>query len=194
MNKHLFDLQRFAEEETTAPDASADGGQPEGDSKPEGKTYTDADVDRIINDKFAKWSKAHAQEIEDARKEGEKLAKMNADQKAAYAKEQMEKENATLKDQLAKYQEMEKIAGLRKTAAEVFANTYKLTVSDAVLDLVVGKDAETTNANIEKMAKALQAEREAGEKVRATGVTPAGTGFTNQPIDAIQAKINKYKK
>ena len=51
------------------------------------KKYTDADVDKIINKKFAKWK----EEAEKAEKEAEKLRKMNAEQKAEYeAKKQAE--------------------------------------------------------------------------------------------------------
>lgn len=52
------------------------------------KKYTDAEVDEIINKKYAKWkAKREAEE-----NEAKKLAKMNADEKRKYEYEQREKE------------------------------------------------------------------------------------------------------
>lgn len=187
---YKWNLQRFADD--SSPEEKTQGAETAEQETVEAK-YTDADLDRIINQKFAKWAADRDKTVEDARKEGEKLAKMNADQKQAYALEQAKKETESLKEQIARYQQMEAQAELRKSAAAIFARDYKLDVNDEILDLVVGNDADATNANIQKMAAALQAQRQAGEKARATGTTPFGTSANHQPTSPFQKKLDKWK-
>ncbi|UNT92613.1 MULTISPECIES: DUF4355 domain-containing protein [Allobaculum] len=186
-----LNLQRFADEADNAP--ANEQGKPAEGPKGEAAKYTDADLDKIISAKFAKWAADRDKAVDDARKEGEKLAKMNADQKRAYELEQAQKEAQSLKEQVAKLEQAQKQAELRKSAAEIFSKDYKLTVSNDVLDFVVGKDAEDTNANIQKMAALLQAERQAGEKARATGSTPFGTSINHEPVSPFQKKLDKWK-
>lgn len=113
-----LNLQRFADEaeNAQAPDQGKPAEEPKGDSA----KYTDADLDRIISAKFAKWAADRDKAVDDARKEGEKLAKMNADQKRAYELEQAQKEAQSLKEQVAKLEQAQKQAELRKSAAEIF--------------------------------------------------------------------------
>ena len=186
-----LNLQRFADEADNAP--ANEQGKPAEGPKGEAAKYTDADLDKIISAKFAKWAADRDKAVDDARKEGEKLAKMNADQKRAYELEQAQKEAQSLKEQVAKLEQAQKQAELRKSAAEIFSKDYKLTVSNDVLDFVVGKDAEETNVNIQKMAAALQAERQAGEKARATGSTPFGTSLSREAVNPFQKKLDKWK-
>ena len=56
--------------------------EPKGGAEPE-KKYSDEDLDKIIGQKYAKWSEKTDKAIEDAKAEAVKLAKMNAEQKAA---------------------------------------------------------------------------------------------------------------
>ena len=62
------------------------------------KKYTDADVDEIINKKFAKWKL----EQEAKENEAKKLAKMNADEKQKYQLDQREQELANREQVLAR--------------------------------------------------------------------------------------------
>lgn len=62
------------------------------------KKYTDADVDEIINKKFAKWKS----EQEAKENEAKKLAKMNADEKQKYQLDQREQELANREQVLAR--------------------------------------------------------------------------------------------
>ena len=64
------------------------------------KKYSDADLNEIINQKFAKWQEKQDKAVADAKAEAEKLAKMNADQKAQYESEQKDKQIADMKSQL----------------------------------------------------------------------------------------------
>ena len=58
-----------------------------GDPKQQPK-YTDADVDALIGKKFAKWQEQQEAKIAEAAK----LAEMNAQQKAEYERDQLQKE------------------------------------------------------------------------------------------------------
>lgn len=62
------------------------------------KKYTDADVDAIIDKKFAKWKS----EQEARENEAKKLAKMNADEKQKYQLDQREQELANREKAIAR--------------------------------------------------------------------------------------------
>lgn len=62
------------------------------------KKYTDAEVDAIIDKKFAKWKS----EQEAKENEAKKLAKMNADEKQKYQLEQREQELANREQAIAR--------------------------------------------------------------------------------------------
>lgn len=62
------------------------------------KKYTDADVNEIINKKFAKWKS----EQEAKENEAKKLAKMNADEKQKYQLDQREQELANREQAIAR--------------------------------------------------------------------------------------------
>ena len=115
MKKRLFmALQMFAEDPAGTDPAGNDpaGGQNPAGADPKAtepknepeKKYTDEDVDRIINQKFAQkfseWEKKQSK----AKDEAEKLAGMNAEQKEKYENEQLKKQVQDLlrKDALGK--------------------------------------------------------------------------------------------
>lgn len=101
------------------------------------KKYTDAEVNAIIDKKFAKW-KAEQQAEKD---EAAKLDKMNGDQKKDYALQQAQQEAADAKATIAKY---EMTGTARKAATEA-----GITVTDADLTHIVTTEAESTQANVE---------------------------------------------
>lgn len=111
-----LNLQHFADEAENA--QAPDQGKPAEETKdPSAAKYSDADLDKIISAKFAKWAADRDKAVEDARKEGEKLAKMNADQKKAYELEQAQKEAQSLKEQVAKLEQalIDSLQGYRIT-------------------------------------------------------------------------------
>ena len=84
IRKRFFDLQMFADD---GADGGADGNGADGagdsatgaqDQKPAAK-YTDEDVDKILNKKFAEWQKNQEKKVSEA----ERLSKMTAEEKAA---------------------------------------------------------------------------------------------------------------
>lgn len=151
------------------------------------KKYTDKEVDEIINKKFAKWAKDKEKEIADAKAEAEKLAKMNADQKKEYEMEKLQEENKKLKAEAMRVE-------LGKTASAMLKE-YEIEATQDMLEFVVGKDAETTKANIDKFVGIIQSQVKAAEVKRATGTTPKSYG-NNQgepEMSEIDKRIAKYK-
>lgn len=96
------------------------------------KKYTDADVDAIIDRKFAKWIK----EQEEKETEAKRLAKMTAEEKAKHELDQKAKRINELEAQLNR-KDMEATATNLLSEKGLFVN------SD-VLDFVVRDDAEQT--------------------------------------------------
>ena len=95
-----YTLQLFADEPID--DKNPKSTEPQVKSKPDGtqesnedkageaqkKLYTDEDVDKLINRKFAEWQAKKEQEISEAKK----LADMDAQQRAEYEREKLQKE------------------------------------------------------------------------------------------------------
>lgn len=180
-------LQLFADEGEQADGVEQDKEESE-DDKPEKDTekkYTDAEVDEIVDKKFAKWKAKHEKDLKDAKAEAEKLAKMNADQKKDYEIEKLKAENEKLSAEAAKIE-------LGKEATKILKDN-KIDATQDMLDFVVGADAEATKANIDKFVGIIKAQLKAAEVERATGTTPRvyqnGGGETSE----IMKRIEKYK-
>lgn len=181
-----WDLQMFADEpvdiEPTPESDPVDGdpapaGDP-ADSDPaepkhaQEKKYTDAEVDAILNRKFAKWQKAQDKAVADARAEAEKLAKMNSEQKRQY---EAEKKDQLIKDQQAEIDRLKQDAlrsELSKSAARIMKDDYQIIATQDMLDFAVGADAETTKANIAKLVGIIRDDRRLQEEKRSRGTVP----------------------
>ncbi|HGM9554704.1 TPA: DUF4355 domain-containing protein, partial [Streptococcus pyogenes] len=107
------------------------------------KKYTDADVDAIIDKKFAKWKS----EQEAEKSEAKKMAKMNEKEKADYEKQKLLDELQELKNDKTRNE-------LTAVARQMFAES-EINVNDDVLGLVVTLDAEQTKANVTTLANAF---------------------------------------
>ena len=181
-----WDLQRFAEEPVDG-EPVPEGELLDGDPAPAGdhadsdpaepkpaqeKKYTDAEVDAILNRKFAKWQKAQDKAVADARAEAEKVAKMNSEQKRQY---EAEKKDQLIKDQQAEIDRLKQDAlrsELSKSAARIMKDDYQIIATQDMLDFAVGADAETTKANIAKLVGIIMDDRKLQEEKRARGTVP----------------------
>lgn len=160
-------------------------GNGEGQTNESDKKYSDADLDKIIQQKFAKWQEKQDKAVADAKAEAEKLAKMNADQKAKYEAEQKDKQIAEMQSQL------QQIA-MGKVATEML-HEKSIDATQSMLDFIVADTAEETKANVEKFVEIVEAQVKANEIKRATGTTPKSyTG--GEPMTEIQKRIAKYNK
>ena len=148
------------------------------------KKYSDADLDKIIGKKFAEWKAKEEKKVQEA----ERLAKMTAEEKAN------EEKNAAIKraeEAEAKLERIGLVAEARKQLAEA-----KITVSDALLETLVTKDAETTKANITSFTALYNADLENAVKARIAGDPPKTGGkasVTKEEIMAIKDTAERHK-
>lgn len=198
MKKRLFDLQMFAEDaaesaapatETKPTDTDA---QVKSEEKPEGKTksaakYTDEDVNKLIDKKFAEWQQKKDREINEAKK----LAEMNAQEKAEYELKKERENHAATQKALDELKRKDTLSEMTKTARKMLSDSG-ISVSDELLAVMVTTDAEQTKNAIDGFAKLYKEAVEAAVKERLRGETPrAGTG-TPAPVSEIDKRIKKY--
>lgn len=186
MKKRLFmALQMFAEEPAGGEPAGTEptGHEPaepkgtEPKNEPE-KKYTDEDVNRIIDRKFAEWEKKQSK----AKSEAEKLAGMNADQKEKYENEQLKKQVEELlrKDALGKM----------AAVARGMLGEKNISVSDDLIEMLISDDAEKTKSSVDSFINAFQSAVEKAVKDALKGNTPKKT---SEPASITKEQIMKVK-
>jgi len=203
MKKLLLTLQHFADDpaggdnptdnpaenhdqDGAATDKSK-GGKPDNPPKQNPK-YTDDDLDRIINKKFAEWKQKEQQAVDEAAK----LAKMDATQKAEYERDQLKKERDEIAAERDEYKRKDALAEMTKTARKML-NDNGVSVSDELLAVMVTTDAEQTKAAIDGFSKAFKDAVEKAVKDRLRGEPPkAGTGG-GSPMSEIDKRLTKYQ-
>lgn len=118
------------------------------------KKYTDAEVNDIIDKKFAKWKATQEKEQSEAKK----LAKMSADEKIEY-------ENQQLKNEIAELKRTQALNEMSKVARGLLAEE-QITVSDALLARLIDEDAEVTKETVSEFIKMYQADLETAVNAR----------------------------
>lgn len=141
--------------------------------------YTDDDVDKILSRKFAEWQKKKDKEMTEA----QKLAQMDATQKAEYKAQQFEKELNELKEKNI-------LSEMSKTARKMLAEE-EINIPDELLERLVSVDAAQTKASVESFAKLFKGAVNAAVKNALKGPAPkAGIGgkttATKEQIMAIK--------
>lgn len=128
------------------------------------KTFTQAEMDEIIQQRLKKAEKSYARKMQEQLDEAEKLRQMNAEQKAEYEKEKQEAEIADLKAQLNR-NALEKVASKLLSEAGIVAD-------DEILNFVVKEDAEGTQEAINRFSSLVNdiADNKVSEMLR--GNTP----------------------
>lgn len=162
-----FELQMFAAEATEQTAEPTEDTKTESKEPKSEKKYSDEEVDRILSKKFAKWK----EQEEKAVKEAEKLAKMDAIQKAEYEREQMQKE-------LDEYKRKDALASMTNTARNMLADA-NISVSDELLSVMVSTDADETKAAIDAFKNAFNEAVEKAVKERIKGEPPTKGGTPN---------------
>ena len=118
------------------------------------KKYTDAEVNEIIDKKFAKWKANQEKEQSEAKK----LAKMSADEKIEY-------ENQQLKNEIAELKRTQALNEMSKVARGLLADE-QINVSDALLARLIDEDAEVTKETVSEFIKMYQADLETAVNAR----------------------------
>lgn len=162
-----LDLQFFAKDDNSGSDdpsdqgGSGDSGDEPGESDEQGgddkegkdeKLFTQEQVNKLIKDRVARAVK----DKEEAIKEAEKLAKMNAEQKREYELEKLKRENEELKAAQNRYE-------LGREATKMLAESG-ITASDEILDFVVREDAEKTSEAVQAFSELV--DRISDEKMK----------------------------
>lgn len=206
--KKLFDLQLFAEDATgaagsdpvtaekndngAAPEQGKDTKDTKDTKAADEKKYTDADLDEIINRKFAKWQKDHEKKVEAAAEEAKKLAEMNAQQKAEYERDKLQKELDEERKQNAEFKRQAALAEMTKTARKMLTDEG-ISAPDEILARLVTTDAGETKTAIDSYSKAFKEAVEIAVKDRLRGEIPKkGTGGIPAPLTEVEKRIQKY--
>lgn len=184
-----LNLQMFADDDEGASGTDQEDIDSNKDDDPnpkkDEKKYSDDDLDKIINSKFAKWQKQQ----EKAVKEAEKLANMNAQERAEHERDELQK-------QIDSYRKKETIAEMTKVARQMISDE-QITVGDNVLAMLVSDDAETTKKAITDFSKAFKEAVEAEVKVKLKGNPPKkgtkDTTMTKEKIFAVKDPAERQK-
>ena len=139
-----WNLQKFAEGGDGEGDPSGGDGGNSGDDSAGGdddKKYSDADVNKILNKKFAEWEKKQAKKISEA----EKLANMTAEEQL----KELQKELDSMKK--------DKTRSELASAARGILSESDIQVPDNLIANLIGEDAETTKENVAAFSKVFKA-------------------------------------
>lgn len=149
------------------------------------KKYTDADLDKIIGAKFAKWQKEQERKISEA----ERLAKMSEADRTKAERDALQKELDDLK-------RANSLAQMHTEARKLLA-ADEITVSDELVDILVTDDADKTKAAVTAFAKAYKEAVQDGVKAALKGKTPArggGSGtLTKADILKVEDPLERQK-
>lgn len=155
--------------------------EPKKDDSKQQPKYTDADVDALIGKKFAKWQEQQEAKIAEAAK----LAEMNAQQKAEYERDKVQKE-------LDEYKRRDTVNAMVAESRRQLSE-QGITVSDDILARLVGETAEETKASVDAFSMAFTAAVEDAVKKQLAGKAPAAgvatKTMTKEEILAIKDPI-----
>lgn len=175
--KKFMMLQLFAEgSEGSGGDSGNEGTDPgnepetngteedEGNDPEDEKKYSDKDVNKIIDRKFAEWAKKKQKEEDEAKK----LAKMNAQEKADYRNKQLE-------DKIAKLENEKTLSNMRDEARKMLSEK-NINISDELLAFMVSTDAGETKKAVDSFADLFNAAVNEAVKGKARQTTPREGG------------------
>ena len=149
------------QEEPTLADEQKELKKANGDKKEADGKYTDAQVNEIINRKFAEWSSKKEKELDEAKK----LAQMDERQKAEYERDVLKRELSELKKENTR-------AKMAKTARAMLSEK-NIAIGDDLVSILITDEAESTKANVDQFSSLFQdavekavTERESGAVAR----------------------------
>jgi len=159
-------------------------------NEPQAK-YTDADVDAIINKKFASWQEKQDKAIAEAVakvEEANRLAQMNDKEKADHERKQMEDELASLK--------AEKAHATMMTTARNMLKADGLTIPDEIVSVLVTDTAEATSEAVKAFSGMFQKAVDEAVKAKLAGSEPkrgTASAMSKEEILAIKDRSARLK-
>ena len=146
-------------------DGSGGDGNNDDDDDPDGeKKYSVKEVDELIKRKKAEWEKQRKKDDDEAKK----FAKMNAQEKAEYKQQQLEKRIQELEDEKT-------LSGMRDEARKQLSEKG-INISDNLLEFMVSKDAEKTKKAVDSFAELFNSAVNEAVKGKARQTTPKESG------------------
>ena len=188
-NKEYLLLQMFADpaqSETIPTDPAPADPKPEDkkeETKPEAK-YTDEDLNKLINKKFAEWQEKKEKELTEAKK----LAEMNAQERAEHERDEMKRQLETLMKQ-------QSLTEMTKTARAMLTEK-EITVSDDLLSMLVSEDADKTKSTIDSFVELFQGAVKSAVANALKGNIPktgASSGTTKEQIMAVKDRAERQR-
>lgn len=154
-----------------------DPGDDDDDDDPdEEKKYSVKEVDKLIKRKKAEWEKQRKKDDDEAKK----FAKMNAQEKAEYRQQQLEKRIQELEDEKT-------LSGMRDEARKQLSEKG-INVSDSLLEFMVSKDAEKTKKAVDSFAELFNSAVNEAVKAKARQTTPRESGRFSGGKDGVNLK------
>ncbi len=144
--------------------------------------YTDDDVDKILSRKFAEWEKKQQQKVDEAKR----LAEMNAQQKAEYERDVLQKK-------LDEFMKKDELTEMSK-AARTMLSEKGINVGDDLISKLVSEDAESTKKSVDAFITMFQ---EATKKAVANalkGEVPKAGGSSTMTKEQIMAVANRMER
>lgn len=152
------------------------------------KKYTDADVNRIVQERLARQQRQSQQAQQKAIDEATKLATMTAQEKAEYERDQLQQELDSLK-------KAQVIAEMGKTARQMLSDDG-INVPDTLVEMIVSSDAETTKKNVKQFSKLFKGAVQSAVKDALKGKTPekgSGSSITKEDIMKITDRVERQR-
>lgn len=153
------------------PDDDDDDDDPDGEKK-----YSVKEVDELIKRKKAEWEKQRKKDDDEAKK----FAKMNAQEKAEYKQQQLEKRIQELEDEKT-------LSGMRDEARKQLSEKG-INISDNLLEFMVSKDAEKTKKAVDSFAELFNSAVNEAVKAKARQTTPRESGRFSGGKDGVNLK------
>lgn len=157
-----------------------------GKQKAAEKTFTEADVERIVKERLARERKAN----EEKQAEAAKLAAMNEKERTEYQIQQ-------LTEELNAYKAKESRAAMAKEASAMLSEKGLTGIPDELISPLISDDAEQTKKAVESFASTFQTAVDSAVKARLAGTTPKTGGtvssVTKSEILAIKNDKERQK-
>lgn len=192
-----FDLQKFSEDgdngdslqgQQSSTDESNQNQQNNQSDNNDSPKYTEEDLDRIINRKFAEWNKKKEKE-QKAKDEAQRLQNMSDEEKRNHQMKTMQDELNALKNEKA-------LNEMAKTARGLLSDRH-INVSDELINNLISTDAEATKSAVDSFAIAFEkAVQEAvTEKLKGKPPVAGSTGkkITKEEIMKIKNPRERQK-
>lgn len=184
----LMDLQLFndgEQPEENKPDINAeDTAAAEDDKKPDTKTFTQDELDDILKRRLDRERSKMKEQIEQERREAERLAKLSEQEKAKELEKKRQQE----------LEEREKSLQRRELLLDTADILKERNLPKSFADMMLAEDAEKTMERINAFEKAFRQEVEAAVSDRLKGGhKPTGSSTPKSKAEELQEKLTTAK-